>query len=278
MKRKIFSTLLMGAFVIASMSMFTSCKDYDDDINDLQKQIDALPTTASLTTLKTELESEISTLKTQLETAEGNITALTSSLATKADKTALADEVTRATAAEAALGARLTTAESALTTINSVLANKVDKSALNDSIVKIYGRIEAVETGLGKVIENCTALKKGLDDEVLAREAVAADVAQQKIALDNFETRLKALETSNSELSSSLATALSDIATLKDQVKAAQDQLDANTEDIKTLKSTVEALSAKIDKVQASVNTLNVLLDQVLRSLVFIPGVLLLGH
>jgi peptidoglycan hydrolase CwlO-like protein len=271
MKRKIFSTLLMGAFVIASMSMFTSCKDYDDDINDLQKQIDALPTTASLTTLKTELESEISTLKTQLETAEGNITALTSSLATKADKTALADEVTRATAAEAALGARLTTAESALTTINSVLANKVDKSALNDSIVKIYGRIEAVETGLGKVIENCTALKKGLDDEVLAREAVAADVAQQKIALDNFETRLKALETSNSELSSSLATALSDIATLKDQVKAAQDQLDANTEDIKTLKSTVEALSAKIDKVQASVNTLNVLLDQVLRSLVFIP-------
>jgi hypothetical protein len=33
MKRKFFSTLLVGAFFIASMSMFTSCKDYDDDIN-----------------------------------------------------------------------------------------------------------------------------------------------------------------------------------------------------------------------------------------------------
>ena len=32
MKRKIFSKLLMGAFLIASVSMFVSCKDYDDDI------------------------------------------------------------------------------------------------------------------------------------------------------------------------------------------------------------------------------------------------------
>ena len=45
MKKKIFSTLLMGAFFLASMSMFTSCKDYDDEINDLQKQIDNLSAT-----------------------------------------------------------------------------------------------------------------------------------------------------------------------------------------------------------------------------------------
>ena len=30
----------MGAFVVASTSMFVSCKDYDDDINNLQEQID----------------------------------------------------------------------------------------------------------------------------------------------------------------------------------------------------------------------------------------------
>ena len=42
MKRKYFSALLMGALTIASVSTFTSCKDYDDDISGLQSQIDQL--------------------------------------------------------------------------------------------------------------------------------------------------------------------------------------------------------------------------------------------
>lgn len=37
----------MGALAIASVSTFTSCKDYDDDINNLQSQIDALSKTLS---------------------------------------------------------------------------------------------------------------------------------------------------------------------------------------------------------------------------------------
>ena len=41
MKRKYLSALLMGALTIASVSTFTSCKDYDDDISNLQQQIDA---------------------------------------------------------------------------------------------------------------------------------------------------------------------------------------------------------------------------------------------
>ena len=41
MKRKYLSALLMGALTVASVSTFTSCKDYDDDISNLQKQIDA---------------------------------------------------------------------------------------------------------------------------------------------------------------------------------------------------------------------------------------------
>ena len=42
MKRKYLSALLMGALTIASVSTFTSCKDYDDDISGLQSQIDKL--------------------------------------------------------------------------------------------------------------------------------------------------------------------------------------------------------------------------------------------
>ena len=45
MKRKYLSALLMGALTIASVSTFTSCKDYDDDISGLQSQIDQLKKT-----------------------------------------------------------------------------------------------------------------------------------------------------------------------------------------------------------------------------------------
>ena len=39
MKKRLMSTLLMGAFFLASTSMFVSCKDYDDDINANTKAI-----------------------------------------------------------------------------------------------------------------------------------------------------------------------------------------------------------------------------------------------
>ena len=44
MKKRFFSSLLMGALVTATLSTVTSCKDYDDDISNLQGQIDKLAT------------------------------------------------------------------------------------------------------------------------------------------------------------------------------------------------------------------------------------------
>ena len=41
MRKKYLSALLFGALLFASAGTFTSCKDYDDDINNLQSQIDA---------------------------------------------------------------------------------------------------------------------------------------------------------------------------------------------------------------------------------------------
>ena len=45
MNKKILSALLLVAFAFASTSMFVSCKDYDDDIKNLQTQIDGLSQT-----------------------------------------------------------------------------------------------------------------------------------------------------------------------------------------------------------------------------------------
>ena len=41
MKRKFFSALLMGVMVVGATTTLQSCKDYDDDIQNLQQQIDA---------------------------------------------------------------------------------------------------------------------------------------------------------------------------------------------------------------------------------------------
>ena len=53
MNKKILSALLMGAFFLASTSMFVSCKDYDDDIKNLQAQIDK--NTAAINAIQTKI-------------------------------------------------------------------------------------------------------------------------------------------------------------------------------------------------------------------------------
>ena len=50
MRKKYLSALLFGALLFASAGTFTSCKDYDDDINNLQEQIDKVA--ADLESLK----------------------------------------------------------------------------------------------------------------------------------------------------------------------------------------------------------------------------------
>jgi len=54
MRKKYLSALLFGALLFASAGTFTSCKDYDDDINNLQEQINTV--VSDLASLKTTVE------------------------------------------------------------------------------------------------------------------------------------------------------------------------------------------------------------------------------
>ena len=42
MNKKFLSAVLFGALMVSSTGTFTSCKDYDDDIDNLQGQIDGV--------------------------------------------------------------------------------------------------------------------------------------------------------------------------------------------------------------------------------------------
>lgn len=84
MKRKYFSALLMGALTIASVSTFTSCKDYDDDIDNLQSQIDKAGLQSDIDVLKTQLQDAASTASAAKTTAESAL-AKANDAAVKAD-------------------------------------------------------------------------------------------------------------------------------------------------------------------------------------------------
>ena len=63
MNKKFLSAILFGALMVTSTGTFVSCKDYDDDIENLQSQINNLAT-------KSDVEAKLSQLQTALEAAK----------------------------------------------------------------------------------------------------------------------------------------------------------------------------------------------------------------
>ena len=108
MKKRIFGMLLMGAMVIASVSMFTSCKDYDDDINKLQSQIDAI-TAQNLQTQLTSLQTALTAAQTAADAAKSAAaqaaTAAQAAQTTADSKASAGDAEAAKAAAEAAQAA-----------------------------------------------------------------------------------------------------------------------------------------------------------------------------
>ncbi len=269
-KKKIFSYLFIGLLTAGATGTVTSCKDYEDDINKNASDIQSLQ--KALAEQKTTLENEISSLKTQLEAKDAELTTAIQKAQSAADdaKKAAADEATRAAAAEAALAARIKTAEDAIKNIDSILANKVDKSEYDATVKKIYGQIETVQTGLADQLKRVEGLEKGLADEVIAREAVETDLKQQKEALATLQKTVEELSKNLGTLTEQFNTLSQDLKDLQDVINDAETGLDSKAS-IAQLTEVQNALDAKINKVQTEVNTLNVLLKQTLRSLVFVP-------
>lgn len=94
MKRKYFSALLMGALTIASVSTFTSCKDYDDDIDNLQSQIDKAGLQSDIDALKTQLQDAASTASAAKTTAESALAKANAAVKADVEKAIQKVEVT----------------------------------------------------------------------------------------------------------------------------------------------------------------------------------------
>ena len=166
---------------MSSTSMFVSCKDYDDDINNVSDRVTVLEAA------KVDLENKIATLRADLE-------------ANYATKVALADtafkERARALAAEAALSTRIQTAQDAIDDLNALIGGDISKSAnfadcktYKAALEKTWAKIESVEAGLG---DRLTKLETDLN----------LDNAESKLRvyLKNLENQIAALQTWQAEL------------------------------------------------------------------------------
>lgn len=255
MKKKIFSALLMGVFVMASMSMFVSCKDYDDDIDglnlsqaDLLSKIEALESTinANQTTLSEQLAAAQKKAEEALNVAQANgqdISNLKSLI--DAANTAAADAGTKAAAAEVAANEANEKAAAAAA------------AAANASGDAAAAQTEAENAKAAAEQAKADAEQAKADaEEALAKAKEALENAQQGASSADVE---KALADAKSALekATSLETRVSQLETLTsglDQLK--QDVAKAVTkEEFEAYKKSVENYQAYFDNLFAMVTS-----------------------
>ena len=271
MKRKYFSVLLMAAMTLASTSMVTSCKDYDDDINNVQTQIDAA------NDLIKKLDTQASTLQTAVTTAQSTADAAKTAAAEAATAAknaqatgdeALAAAKTAEAAAEAAKAAAAEAQKAAIEAatkqvndlkaeIQTALDNKVDVATFNTAVAKLEGDIAGIDAKLNTLGED---VKNNQKEITTAKEAIATLEAAQK----NAEVQIAALEKFKATLESETIPGLNDaikangieiegvkksVADLKDATTKAQEKL-AN--DIAKVAADLTALQATVDAIDAA--------------------------
>ena len=268
MKRKYLSALLMGVLTLSSVSTFTSCKDYDDDISNLQGQIDKLATADQLSQKVAELQalissnkSDITSLQAELakKTTLDEVKAVLADYATKqyvdaADKTLqdaidalktgdiakLKEDVVKAQAAadKAADDAKAANAE-----IVETLKTLATKTELKDAAKAAQDAIDAVKS------ENAQKLKEAQDaiTETLKGYATKSDVE------DGDKKTLESLASTIKNASDALAQANAN----KQAIADALDILGKGYSKENTVAAAIETIKAQIGTPNKELGTLD---------------------
>ena len=98
MNKKFLSAILFGALMITSTGTFVSCKDYDDDIENLQEQIDKKASLEEMSSKIALMESDLASCKS---TCAANLAAAKAELEKAVDAAAKDAAAAKVAAAEA---------------------------------------------------------------------------------------------------------------------------------------------------------------------------------
>lgn len=250
MKKKIFSTLLLVAFALASTSMFVSCKDYDDDID---------KNAADIAKLRTELEQKLADCKARCDAEHSKFLTEHQSLAGYAKLSDIPSLEGYAT----------------LAALQAELANYVKASEIQDALDYIKALQEKGITADGlaelgvKVAAIDEALLKLLGVDSIDKAAAAAENLKAQIdALNLYGEALKK-ENIDPDKLVELLNKIKDIKT--DVEKSPADNLTAD--EVKTLKDLIAKADELINQ-QAGpdINIIQFMIDKTLASLVLMPS------
>lgn len=229
MNKKFLSTLLMGALFIASVSVFTSCKDYDEDIQNLQQQVDGL---------KSDLNSQIATLDA-------------------AQKKCASDCAT----AQAAL-------DQAIKNLESTKANKADvDKAIEDAIKGAKADNDALKTELQKYAADYADAAAAKAAAAAKEEAIAEAkkyAEQLRDELDAKKVDLVEFTAKVQELQNSIKAVSDDLAAYKAEQKSAWE---ANDEALKEINLQIDALKKFNEQVQKDFADVNTNIDNLQKDL-----------
>ena len=183
----------MGTLTVASMSTFTSCKDYDDDISNLQGQIDKLATADQLSQKVAELQALISSNQTGISSLETKLAEVKAT----ADSKATLDQVKDILAGYA-------TNESVTKEANEIV-NAAIKALQEKDIKDLKALIETAQGKADQAVKDAADAKaeilKTLEDYALksdvdAAQGTADDALAKAIANKTaIENALKTLGT-----------------------------------------------------------------------------------
>lgn len=181
MKKKFVKVMLFGALALAATSTVTSCKDYDDDVANLRERIDEITATSpvsaedmktAISSVKSDLESQLTTLKNNLENKDVLISELNQKVAELEEK--LKNTVEKETVNQ--LTSDLTKAKNDLDALQ-----KLQASDVKDLQKQIDDLDELVKTLNG--LKDSFVTKEDLNDYVNS-EAVKGIISEElKVAL-----------------------------------------------------------------------------------------------
>ena len=206
MKRKYLSALLMGVLTLSSVSTFTSCKDYDDDINSLQEQVNKAALSSDVEALKTQVNNAASSAQNAATKAEEALTkaganateiATVKALATK-NGTDVAKALTDAANAATAASNAATAASNAATAATAA------QDSANAALTKIAGLDRDLKNLALNAQSHVTAtqLKTSLDSLAqVINEATSDSIANLTKIVNGYKGGINALYTAVTEVS-----------------------------------------------------------------------------